>query len=433
MSGVKVLNNIADDTIFAVFCDIVVASNLVYIGIEVDNGHMDRWKDLFLYCRFGFLAWCALEFTIRIGGAGIDFFYKPRNFAELAFVSCAVIDVAINTKPGWLWRMSGLRAWRLLRVYAYARTSERLKELSTVLDAAIRSQKAMLYLAFVFFLTVYSAGTWAKGILVASGAITPGEEETEGLNVDQYFGDSFKTAFTMFQMATTDGWAETIVRPIMEKGDLFGAMMLTGYTWGVSYTLVSLGIGVMVWATVEEARSGGDHAAHMQALEDRQILREVRRYFEASLALQERTYIDYQELQDAFIIPEIVSAFKVLELPVHDAATMFAQLGNSTFVTTVDELMDGIVKLSQKATPFDTCCLTATIGGTASYTTHLCERSTDVIDSLHDIRKTLRVGIDELTRAAAEDPELKEVPEVVLRKAGKINHAEEKRSQRYTA
>lgn len=433
MSGVKVLNNIADDTLFGVLCDFVVTSNLAYIAIEVDFGHMDNWQDIFLYCRFGFLAWCAIEFVIRIGGAGIDFFYKPRNFVELAMVSCAVIDVAINTKPGWLWRMSGLRAWRLLRVYEYARTSERLKELSTVLDAAIRSWKAMAYLALVFFFTFYSTGVWAKGILTAGGSITPGSEETEGLNVDQYFGNSLKTALTMFQMSTCDGWAETIVRPILQKGDLFGALMLTGYTWGVSYTLVSLGIGVMVWATVEEARSGGDHASHMQALEDRHILKEVRTYFEASLALQERSHIDYQELQDAFMIPEIVSAFQVLELPVTDAATMFAQLGNHDFVTTTDELMDGIVKLSQKATPFDTCCLTATIGGTASYTTHLCARSTDVVDTLRDIRHTLKFGIDELTRAVQEEPDLKEVPEVVLRKAGKINHHVDNRSQRYTA
>ena len=37
-----------------------------------------------------------------------------------------------------------------------------------------------------------------------------------------------------------------------------------------SYTLLSLGIGVMVWATVEEARSGGDHGSHIRAIEDKE-------------------------------------------------------------------------------------------------------------------------------------------------------------------
>lgn len=426
------LNQFAEDPIFSGLCDLVVVSNLVYIAIEVDFGHIDSWANIFFYCRLGFLAWCAIEFAVRIGGAGIDFFWRPRNFAELAFVSCAVIDVAINTKPGWLWRMSGLRAWRLLRVYEYARTSERLKELSIVLDAAIRSWKAMAYLALVFGCTFYAAGTWAKGILTVSGSIKPGTVD-DNLNVEEYFGNSLKTAFTMFQMSTCDGWAEKIVRPILNRNDVFGAMMLTGYTWVASYTLVSLGIGVMVWATVEEARSGGDHASHMQALEDRQILKEIRRYFEASLALSERNYIDYQELQDAFAIPEIVNAFQVLELPVHDAATMFAQLGCDDFITTVEELMDGIQKLSQKALPFDTCCLTATIGGTASYATRLVARSDDVVHNLRDIRRTLKAGIAELNRAIVEDDDLKEVPEVVLRKAGKINHHVNNRTQRYTA
>merc|ERR1719310_38557 len=103
-------------------------------------------------------------------------------------------------------------------------------------------------------------------------------------------------------------------------------MMLVLFTWASSYTLVSLGIGVMVWATVEEARSGGDHAAHMQAVEDRELLGEIRRYFEASLALQDRDFIDFMEVRDAFLVPEIVHAIKILELPMQTPEALFAHV-----------------------------------------------------------------------------------------------------------
>lgn len=307
-----------------------------------------------------------------------------------------------------------------------------LKELSMVFDALIRSSKAMAWMALLMSFTFIAAGTWAKGILTSTGTIKQGTEN-EDWRVEEYFGTSLKSAFTMFQMSTCDGWAESIVRPILNRNDLFGALMLTGYTWMVSYTMMSLVIGVMVWATVEEARSGGDHASHMRKLEDAQLLKEIRNYFEASLAISERSYIDQQELQDAFAIPEIVDAFEVLELPVKDAGTMFAQLGCDSMVTTVDELIDGITKLSASALPFDTCCLTATIGGTASYATRLVDRSHEVFHNLRDIRHTLKAGIAELDRAIVEDDDLNQVPEVVLRKAGRIKHEVTHRFQRYTA
>eukprot|EP00930_Biecheleria_cincta_P083622 TRINITY_DN73158_c0_g1_i1.p1 TRINITY_DN73158_c0_g1~~TRINITY_DN73158_c0_g1_i1.p1 ORF type:complete len:434 (-),score=78.88 TRINITY_DN73158_c0_g1_i1:117-1418(-) len=432
MPGVQVLHKIEEDHLFALLCDLIVFSNLVYIGIEVDLGSDPSFAGIFRYCRFAFIGWCSLEFVIRIGGAGADFFKRPRNIAEICFVLCAVIDVALFSKPGWLWRMSGLRSWRMLRIYQYARTSDRLKELSLVLDALLRSSKAQLYLALVFTVTFYASGTWARGILTTSGSLDP-ENVPTGLNADEYFGNSLKAAFTMFQMATSDGWAEKVVRPILDR-DLFGAVMMTLYTWCTSYTLVSLGIGVMVWATVEEARNGGDHATHMQKIEDRGLLKEVRKHFEDSLALQERDFIDFQEVSDAFSSPDIVNVFKTLELPITDALALWTQLGAKTedFRTSLDDLMTSIEALTSKATAFDTCCLTARIGGTATFTTRLVARADDVVHEFKDIRQLLKAGIDELSRAAVEDEDLKEVPEVLLRKAGKINHQRNFKSQRFS-
>ncbi|OLP74735.1 hypothetical protein AK812_SmicGene45646, partial [Symbiodinium microadriaticum] len=92
---------------------------------------------------------------------------------------------------------------------------------------------------------------------------------------------------------------------------------------------------------------------------------------------------------------------------------------------TLDELMESIKSLTSKATPFDTCCLTARIGGTATFTTRLVTRTDIVAATLEDVRYKLRLGIDELTRASIEDEELTQVPEVFLRKSGHINHYKE--------
>lgn len=316
----------------------------------------------------------------------------------------------------------------MLRVYQFARTSTKLKELSLVLDSMIRSSKALLYLAGVMGVVYWSAGAWARGILQSNGTLDLLDEEW----VDEYWGQSLKAAFTMFQLSTNDGWAGSVVRPILNL-DIFGGLLLLIYTWVTSYTMISLGIGVMVWATVEEARSGGDHGAYVRNLEDKEAIGEIRTHFEQSLLMQDRNFIDYQELRDAMTIPEIMGAIRHLELPVSDALTLFEHVDvMQTGRITLDELMESIKSLTSKATPFDTCCLTARIGGTATFTTRLVTRTDIVAATLEDVRYKLRLGIDELTRASIEDEELTQVPEVFLRKSGHINHYKESSTVRYT-
>ena len=39
-----------------------------------------------------------------------------------------------------------------------------------------------------------------------------------------------QAAFTMFQLSTNDGWAASVVRPILDL-DVFGGLLLLLYTW----------------------------------------------------------------------------------------------------------------------------------------------------------------------------------------------------------
>eukprot|EP00434_Breviolum_minutum_P039444 symbB.v1.2.035030.t1/scaffold4634.1/size37086/2 len=172
MPGIPLFHRIESDTLFVLTCDLVVFCNLVYIGVEVDFGSNESLAEPFFWCRVGFLIWCGIEFTIRVLGAGADFFNR-RNLCEMIFVTCAALDVILFEKPGWLWRFSGLRSWRMLRVYQFARTSTRLKELSLVLDSMIRSSTALIYLALVMGGVYWSAGAWSRGILEANGTLEP--------------------------------------------------------------------------------------------------------------------------------------------------------------------------------------------------------------------------------------------------------------------
>jgi len=425
------LRQIAQDQIFTLTCDAVVGTNLVYIGFEVDYGDEPAWADIFFYIRVTFLCWCAFEFPIRIGGASPKEFFTPRNILEMIFVICAALDVILFAKPGWLWRLSGFRSLRMLRIYQYARTSDRLKELSMVLDAMLRSFKPLGFLGLVMAVVYFSAGAWARGILNANNTLD--SDDLDESWKEEYWGDSTKAAFTMFQLSTNDGWAGSVVRPILDS-DLFSGACLLIYTWATSYTIISLGIGVMVYSTVEEARTGGDHATNMRIADDKAIKKELRKFFEHSLSIQERTTMDFAELRDAWMVPQVKAAFKHFELPMQDPYTLFEHVDKRKdgFIT-VNQLMYEIDFLTQKATPFDTCCLTARIGGTATFTTRLVQRTDEVASQLEFVGSKLAIGMEALSRAVVENEDLTQVPEVLLRKQGKIKHHREVKMSRYTA
>ena len=52
-------------------------------------------------------------------------------------------------------------------------------------------------------------------------------------------------AFTMFQLSTNDGWAASVVRPILDL-DVFGGLLLLLYTW-------VLGLGSLLFFDVYDS------------------------------------------------------------------------------------------------------------------------------------------------------------------------------------
>jgi len=418
------MEKLTGNPLFTFFVDMMVFLNLIFLGFEVDAD----MPELESWVRIIFVVWYILEMLIRVLSLRKAFFMRLLNWLDLLCVILPVIDVLGGATGGWLWRLSGLRALRLLKIQAYAKTSRSLKDLSLVLDALRRSIKALMYLQLVMIFVFYSAGAWARGLIMRSGGL----DDVPNFLGEEYFGSSIRAALTMFQLATLDGWAQSAVRPLLAVRP-FEGFALTGFTFVSSYTLVSLALGVLVWSTCEEARSSSDHSDNAKRAEDKEILHQMSRYFEASLSMQDRDFIDLQELKDALLIPEIALGFHQLELPLKDAETLFSHVDDKDHGrVSLHQLIECIEVLGMPATTFDTCCLTARIGGTATFTTRLVTRTDKLINRLQDLGALLTCGIEELTRAAIEDPDLTEVPDIQLRKAGRIRHHNSGQMLRYT-
>lgn len=421
----RLVKAIAEEHIFDVVFDATVVANVFFIGFEVD--YQKQYKSILDVLRHIFLAVYIIELLFRLISEGKQFFYKFRNYFDIVLVILPAVELWGLGRAGFLWRVSAIRAIRLMRFYGYVKSSKRLKELALILDAARMSFKALLWLGLIFALVFLAAGAWARGLLLLGGGV----DNLSGFNGRYYFGSTVNSALTMFQLTTFDGWATQIVRPLLVSRS-FEGLWFSAYAFVTAYTLISLAVGLVVWATCEEARRNADTVENIAAAQDKEILSLLRKYFEASLLLQDRDYIDLQELRDAWGVPEVLSALEQLGLPFKHPEALFEHVDeHKEGRVSLDILLDRIEALNKSASRFDTCCLTARVGGTATFTTRLVSRVDSVTTQLTDLTCLLQLGMDALAKAAVESEDLSQVPEVHLRKAGLIQHHHASALQKY--
>lgn len=424
-------------TIFGnIFVDVVVLVNAIVVGYEVDaNGDHE---EIFIWVRFGIALFYFIEIDLKLVYYGRPFIRVPMNVADLILIYVVFFAAlprgglgAMNLK--WLWRMSVLRILRILRVWKLASDLPWLADLWLVLVGLARAFKGLLWLALMLLVIIAATSCAAAGMIRAVNAeqVSCAPEAVEAgdcMIVEHYFGSIWNSALTIFQLITLDGWAAKVVRPLFGADYILLAAALSVFSTVMASGVVSVAIGVMVWSTVELARNHQHHASQIQIEGDKRIIGVLRRYFDKVLALEGHTVIDAREFEDSSSVPQVRRALDKLNLPVTGTEELFNHLDTENVGhLTAAQLQKGLEKLTQPATRFDIACLTATIGGSVTYTGRITKRADGVIDSLEEMRHLMSQSFAELNKMTHND-----VPEVALRKKGIIYNPVPPGPTRYT-
>lgn len=248
-------------------------------------------------------------------------------------------------------------------------------------------------------------------------------EHIDCIDAEEYFGSVFRSGLTLLQLATLDRWASNVVRPLLSSNPLAGALLF-GFVLCVSYGLLSVTVGVLVWSTVELAHSHGDHDSKRAAAEDRDTVENLCHFFEANLRMEERTTIDLIELRDALEIPSVATCFRALEMPFPDVDTLFEHLDlHKKGELTLDQFKEGLYRLKEPASRLDYARLAAFLGGKVTYMGRVEQRSEVLRKRVKSTAEKLSIAVAKLgVYAQSEDVE-SWLPEVKLRKAGVISMA----------
>ena len=230
----------------------VILFNAVLLGLETSKPVMAAAGDVILTLDRICLAVFVAELALKLFALGGRFFRSGWNVFDLA-----VVGVALLPATGGLSVLRALRVLRVLRVISI------LPSLRRVVDGFLRALPGMGSVLVLTLIVFYVAAVMATKLF--------------GASFPDRFGDLGATALTLFQVMTLEGWADAVVRPVMEVYP-YSWIFFIGFILVTTFAVINLLVGLVVNAMQEAAESdkpdeaAARHAelmARIAALEER--------------------------------------------------------------------------------------------------------------------------------------------------------------------
>ena len=247
------LRTIVDGDRFQRFIIAVIVLNAVTLGMETSERLVAESGGLLYAVDRLAVAIFVVELVLRIVAHGARFFRDPWSVFDLIIVGLALIPAS--------GAFAVLRALRVLRVLRLVSLVPSMRGVVTALLAAV---PGMASIAVLLGLLLYVAAVMATGLF--------------GAAVPERFGDLGMSLFTLFQVMTTDDWAN-IAREAMAAQPLAWIFFVI-YILLSTFAVLNLFIAVVVRAMEDQVATEvkADVAEHQRedALSSAAILDELR-------------------------------------------------------------------------------------------------------------------------------------------------------------
>jgi voltage-gated sodium channel len=243
---------------FNLFVSFCVTLNTVSIGMEQENSELGSggWYTMSLLALVGFL----VEVFVRCFFEGLsDFIRSPANVADTILVIGAFIDAVILGPSGGPLAhnfriLSVLRMLRLLRLVKIVRVYTAFKELWLLVGGLVNSMKALAWIGIIVVLVLYVCS-----ILVTTEIGQNDDVYGQGPSYDgelwpykEYFGNIWRSMFTLFQVMTLDDWCDDIVRHVVHRQPAM-ALFFIAFLMLTAFGLMNVVVGIIVENTLAAA------------------------------------------------------------------------------------------------------------------------------------------------------------------------------------
>ena len=232
---------------------VVIVINAITLGLETSPTAMQRHGALLHQLDRIALAIFVVELALRFVAYRLAFFRDPWRLFDLV-----VVGISLLPASGAFSVIRALRVLRVLRLVSIVPSMRR------VVNALLGALPGMGSIAALLAIVLYVAAVMATKLF---GSISP-----------EYFGDMGRTAFTLFQVMTMEGWAD-IARELMLQAPWAWAFFVI-YILVSTFTVLNLFIAVVVNAMQDQVASDikdtDERLAEAAHVERAQMLAELR-------------------------------------------------------------------------------------------------------------------------------------------------------------
>lgn len=229
----------------------LILLNAVTLGMETSKTIMDAYGTIILWVDKAILAVFVVEILARLYAHRGAFFRDPWSLFDLAVVAIALIPATGS--------LSVLRALRVLRILRLITVMPSLRRVVSGLITALPGMGSITLLLGIIF---YVFAVMATKLF--------------GASFEELFGSLAASTFTLFQIMTLEGWANEIVRPVMEQYP-YAWLFFIPYIVITTFMVLNLFIGVVVSAMQKETEAlMTDKMVEAETAAEKEILVEVR-------------------------------------------------------------------------------------------------------------------------------------------------------------
>ena len=225
-SAIDTARRVIEDRRFERFIVGAIVINAVTLGIETSSTAMQRAGGLLHLIDHALLAIFVAEIIAKMAVYGRQFWRDPWSLFDLAVISITVMPASDN--------LSILRSLRILRAMRLISAIPSLRRVVSSLLAAVPSMGSIILL-----------------LLLINYVFSVMTTKLFGQEFEKYFGTLGESFFTFFQIMTLEGWANEVVRPVMEKHP-WAWLLFVPYIILTSFMVLNLFIGIVVDAMQQQ-------------------------------------------------------------------------------------------------------------------------------------------------------------------------------------
>jgi len=384
----------------------LIVLNAAYIGIETDFGGEDIVWFVIECC---FTVCFSFELGLRMYVHKSYFWYPLQgwNLFDFILVTTAVVDLLVSfavmagardDDSGIMSIFLSLRTLKIARIIRPLRLLRFFKELWLLFSGVLSSIRTLCWTWILILLTIYVFGiftTRALGLAfgcqqvdgvspnaslvnVSLAGVQIAECSAEGALMNEKFGSVSRSMYTLFQLITTEGWAD-VARASMVLEPMIWIFFVLFMSL-TTFAIMNVVTAVIVENTLLQALDLRQDV--MKKLEDEktQAMNKIFDVFEIADTDGDRT-LNKEEFLIALEKPEVKLLLHDVEIDLRNAGILFDILDyDQSGTLDAAEFLDGCMRARGEARAKDVLALQCDLYRTQRYLKDAVERLSDSVE-----------------------------------------------------